>query len=87
MSNGDGESDGQGGRSQASVSPLVSHGEDANHKLHGEEHLHSGGHSQADARLQLEIGRKRYLKIIEITIKPILFFFNCLLGPIKFTDI
>lgn len=53
MSNGDGEADGEGSRSQSSVSPLIRHGEDAHHKLHGEEDLHSGGHPQTDARLQL----------------------------------
>lgn len=58
MSNGDREADGKGSRSHASVSPLIGHGEDANHKLHGEEDLHSGGHSQTDARLQLQIDRQ-----------------------------
>ena len=47
------EADGQGGRAQAAVAPLVGHGEDADHQLHGEEHLHGGAHAQADARLQL----------------------------------
>lgn len=57
MSDGDGEADGEGGRSQASVPSLVGHGEDAHHELHGEENLHCGRHSQTDARLQLETHR------------------------------
>lgn len=63
MSNGDGKADGEGGRSQASISSLIGHGEDAHHELHGEEHLHSGCHSQTDARLQLEMHKwtKTYL--------------------------
>lgn len=48
------EADGQGGRAQASVAPLVSHGEDADDKLQGEEDLDGGGHAQADAWLQLD---------------------------------
>lgn len=55
MSDGNREANGEGSRSETSVSPLISHGEDADDKLHGEEDLHSGGHPQADARLQLEI--------------------------------
>lgn len=48
------EADGQGGRAQASVAPLVSHGEDADDELQGEEDLDGGGHAQTDAWLQLE---------------------------------
>lgn len=68
MSDGDGEANGEGSRSQTSVSPLIGHGEDAHHKLHGEENLHSGGHSQTDARLQLETHRwkKMFVQIKEI---------------------
>lgn len=49
-----GKADGQGGRTQASVAPLIGHGEDADDELQGEEHLHGGGHSQADSWLQLK---------------------------------
>lgn len=63
MSNGDREADGESGRSQTSVPPLIGHGEDADHKLHGEENLHSGGHPQADAWLQLQTHKKeKHLK-------------------------
>lgn len=55
MSDGNREANGEGSRSETSVPPLISHSEDADDKLHGEEDLHSGGHPQADARLQLEI--------------------------------
>lgn len=55
MSNGDGEANGEGSRSQASVPPLIGYSENAHDKLHGEENLHSSGHSQTDARLQLII--------------------------------
>lgn len=64
MSNGDREADREGSRSQTSVSPLIGHSKDAHHKLHGEENLHSGGHSQADARLQLKIDDRKTLKKI-----------------------
>lgn len=47
------EADGQGGGAQASVAPLISHGEDADDELQGEEDLDGGGHAQTDARLQL----------------------------------
>lgn len=57
VSNGNGEANGKSSRSHASVSPLISHGKDAHHELHGEENFHSGGHSHADARLQLQIHR------------------------------
>lgn len=59
MANSDGEADGQGGRSQASVSSLIGHGEDADHKLHGEENLHGGRHPQTDAWLQLEVDKSK----------------------------
>lgn len=59
MANSDGEADGQGGRSQASVSSLVGHGEDANHQLHSEEDLHGGRHPQTDAGLQLEVDKSK----------------------------
>ena len=49
-----GEADGQGGRAQASVAPLIGDGEDADDQLQGEEDLHGGGHAQADAWLQLK---------------------------------
>lgn len=49
-----GEADGQGGGAQASVAPLIGHGEDADDELQGEEDLHGGGHTQADAWLQLK---------------------------------
>lgn len=55
MSNGDREADGEGSRSQAAISPLISHSKNADDQLHGEEHLHSRGHPQAHARLQLEV--------------------------------
>lgn len=55
MSNSDGEANGEGSRSQTSVSPLIGYSENAHHELHGEENLHSSGHSKAYARLQLEI--------------------------------
>lgn len=58
MRDGDGEADGEGGRPQAAIPPLVGDGEDAHHKLHGEEDLHGGGHPQADAGLQLEEQRE-----------------------------
>ena len=48
------EADGQGSRAQAPVAPLISHSEDADDELQGEEDLHGGGHAQADARLQLK---------------------------------
>lgn len=48
------EADGKGSRAQASVAPLISHGEDADDELQGEEDLHGGGHAQADAWLQLK---------------------------------
>lgn len=48
------EADGKGSRAQASVAPLISHGEDADNELQGEEDLHGGGHAQADAWLQLK---------------------------------
>lgn len=48
------EADGQGGRAQASIAPLISHSKDADNKLQGEEDLHGSGHAQADAWLQLE---------------------------------
>ena len=48
-----GEADGEGGRAQAAVTPLVGHGKDADDELQREEHLHGGGHANADARLQL----------------------------------
>lgn len=51
------EADGQGGRAEAAIAPLVGHGEDADHQLHGEEDLHGGSHAQADAWLQLQEGR------------------------------
>lgn len=54
MRDGHGEANGEGGRPQASVSSLVCDGKDAHHKLHGEEDLHGGRHSQTDAGLQLE---------------------------------
>lgn len=47
------EADGQGSGAHAAVPPLVRHGEDADDQLQREEHLHGGGHAQADARLQL----------------------------------
>lgn len=56
MSYEDREADGQGGRAQASVTPLVGHSEGADNQLQGEEHLHGGGHAQADTWLQLEKG-------------------------------
>lgn len=49
-----GEADGQGGGTQASITPLIGHGEDADDELQGEEDLHGGGHAQADAWLQLK---------------------------------
>lgn len=54
MSNGDREADGEGSGSQTPISSLISYSKDADDKLHGEENLHGGGHTQADARLQLE---------------------------------
>lgn len=48
------EANGQGGGTQASIAPLIGHGEDADNKLQGEEDLHGGGHAQADAWLQLK---------------------------------
>lgn len=47
------EADGQGSRSQASVTPLIGNSKDADDELQGEEDLHGGGHAQADAWLQL----------------------------------
>lgn len=52
------EADGQRGRAQASVAPLISHSKNADNKLQGEENLNGGGHAQADARLQLKDRRK-----------------------------
>lgn len=49
-----GEANGQGGRAQASIAPLISHGEDADDELQGEEDLHGGGHTHTDAWLQLK---------------------------------
>lgn len=51
------EANGQGSRAQASIAPLISHSEDADDKLQGEEDLHGGGHPQADAWLQLKYRR------------------------------
>ena len=53
MAHNDREADGQGSRAQAAISPLICYGEDADDQLQREEHLHGGGHAQADARLQL----------------------------------
>lgn len=59
MSNGDREANGESSRSQASISPLIGYSENAHHKLHGEENLHSSGHPEADARLKLEIQEEK----------------------------
>lgn len=50
------EANGQSSRAQSAVAPLISHCENADNELQGEEDLHSGGHAQADAWLQLEEG-------------------------------
>lgn len=73
MSDGDREANGESSRSHASIPPLISHGEDAHHKLHGEEHFHSGGHSQADARLQLETQRKEKCELYMSEKSPLRF--------------
>lgn len=57
VSDGDSEADGQGSRAHAAVPPLIRHGKDTNHQLHGQKHLYCGAHAQADARLQLETAR------------------------------
>lgn len=54
MSNGDREADGEGSRSQTTVSSLICHSKNADNKLHSEENLHSGCHPQADPGLQLK---------------------------------
>lgn len=53
-----GEANGQGGRAQAPIAPLISHSEDTDNELQGEEDLHGGGHAEADAGLQLKDGRR-----------------------------
>lgn len=63
MSNGDREANGESSRSQTSISPLIGYGENAHHKLHSEENLHSSGHSKADARLKLEIQMDKKLNL------------------------
>lgn len=50
------EADGQCGRAQATVTPLIGHRKNADDELQREEDLHGGGHTQADAWLQLRFG-------------------------------
>lgn len=63
-----GEADGQRGRAQASIAPLIGHGEDADDELQGEEDLHGGGHTQADAWLQLKSRRSNYSQLISMLV-------------------
>lgn len=72
-----GKADGQGGRTQASVAPLIGHGEDADDELQGEEDLHGGGHTQADAWLQLKWTRNSnysqpvYILVVMMEVKSV----------------
>lgn len=62
MSNGDREADGEGSRSQTTVSSLIRHSKNADNELHSEKNLHGGCHPQADPGLELET-QKRHVRL------------------------
>lgn len=59
VTQGVGEANSQGHRSQAAIPPLVVCGKDAEHKLECQEDLHRGGLAHTYPRVQLGKGRRK----------------------------